>query len=224
MDISISSSSCSYTIRNIYAPPNNSSSFWFSFPPLPSSPNLICSGDFNITTQLCDRWSSQPNSQNFPNTTLFSQHFPNLIDLAGSLPGPPRFTLFRNYSTYSSKSRIDYILISPSLFSSSLSSFTFYMGSLSDHRALILKPSPSRKHTLWRMNTSYLQKPYIQSDISSILNTYTSPSHPYLWDICKTDIIIKSFYFSRVYKELNMGGERCLDRGLDRGLDIGKIF
>jgi len=128
MDISISSSSCSYTIRNIYAPPNNSSSFWFSFPPLPSSPNLICSGDFNITTQLCDRWSSQPNSQNFPNTTLFSQHFPNLIDLAGSLPGPPRFTLFCNYSTYSSKSRIDYILISPSLFSSSLSSFIFLYG------------------------------------------------------------------------------------------------
>ena len=40
----------------------------------------------------------------------------------------------------------------------------------------------------------YLQKPYIQSDISSILNTYISPSHPYLWDICKTDI--KSFYCS----------------------------
>ena len=56
MDISVSSSSSSFVIRNIYAPPHQafSSQFWSSFPSLPPSPNLICAGNFNVTTQLCD--------------------------------------------------------------------------------------------------------------------------------------------------------------------------
>ena len=195
MDISFSSQSFSYIIRNIYAPPFLNSQFWCSTPPLPNSTNLICAGDFNTTTQFRDRWSSQPFSRNLPNILLLPSNFPNMIDLAGSLPGPPQFTLIRNNSTYTSKSRIDYILISPSLFSTSLTTFTIFMNSLSDHRAVILKPKHIRKHnSLWRLNTSHLTIPYIQSGISNILSSLPPSPSPQQWDQCKTDI--KNYYKS----------------------------
>src|SRR6185312_517007 len=196
MDISVSSSSSSFVIRNIYAPPRQafSSQFWSSFPSLPPSPNLICAGDFNVTTQLRDRWSSAPHSRNLPFVNLIPKHFPNMIDLAGSLPGSPHFTCFHINTSYISKSRIDYILISPSFFSLQLSSFTVCINPLSDHRAVILKPKPSHKQTLWRMNTSYLSLPHVQADISRILSSYAFPTHPSLWDSCKLDI--KNYYSS----------------------------
>jgi len=189
MDISISSHSSSFIVRNIYAPPFLNSQFWSSFPSLPNFPNLICAGDFNTTTQFRDRWSSQPYSKNLPNLLLFPSLFPNMIDLAGSLPGSPHYTLIRNNILYTSKSRIDYILISPSLFSSSLITFTIFMNSLSDHRAVVLKPTPLKKHnSLWRMNTSYLSIPYVQTNISNILLSYSSSPSSHNWDKCKHDI------------------------------------
>src|SRR6185312_9635377 len=195
MDISISSHSSSFIVRNIYAPPFLNSQFWSSFPSLPNFPNLICAGDFNTTTQFRDRWSSQPYSKNLPNLLLFPSLFPNMIDLAGSLPGSPHYTLIRNNILYTSKSRIDYILISPSLFSSSLTTFTIFMNSLSDHRAVVLKPTPLKKHnSLWRMNTSYLSIPHIQSNISNILSSLPSPPSSSDWDRCKLDI--KNYYKS----------------------------
>ena len=188
MDVSISSPFSSFIIRNIYAPPFLNSQFWSSFPPLPNTNHLICAGDFNTTTQFRDRWSSQPFAKNLPNLLLQSC-FPNMIDLAGSLPGPPHFTLIRNYSSYTSKSHIDYILISPSLFTSTLKTFTIFMNSLSDHRAVVLKPSPLHKHSPhWQMNTSYLSIPYVQTNISNILLSYSSSPSSHNWDKCKYDI------------------------------------
>src|SRR6185369_15322389 len=104
MDISISSSSSSFTLRNIYAPANYSlnRSFWHLFPPIPSSP-IIAAGDFNTTVSLRDRWNSNSNTFHSPFSSLMSTHFPNLVDLAASSQYP-KFTFFRNYSSYSSKS------------------------------------------------------------------------------------------------------------------------
>src|SRR5438128_7394087 len=193
MDIQITSpSSIPYIIRNTYAPPFRNSSFWQTFPPLPSlSPNIICTGDFNTTTQLHDRWSSFPYSVNSPNLSLFSLKFPNLIDLAGSLPGPPKYTLIRSTSQGTSKSRIDYILISPSLFSSTLNSYTHYMNALSDHHAVILKPYSPKNNSLWHMNTSHLSYSYIQTDISLLLSSH---NNIHSWDSCKARI--KNYYKS----------------------------
>ena len=189
MDISISSSSSSFTLRNIYAPANYSlnRSFWHLFPPIPSSP-IIAAGDFNTTVSLRDRWNSNSNTFHSPFSSLMSTHFPNLVDLAASSQYP-KFTFFRNYSSYSSKSGIDFILISPSLIKSTHSSFTHFVP-FSDHRAVIIKQSPVPQSTPlhWKMNTSYLYNSEIQANISNILLSHTPPSSPLDWDICKQEI------------------------------------
>ena len=190
MDIKISHPTHSFFLRNIYAPADHqdNSLFWQSFPSLPPSPMFVC-GDFNITTHTHDRWSSSPFPSNHNNPNLLTNLFPNLIDLASFSPSP-LFTLFRNYSTYSSKSRIDFILASPSLLKPSHTSITFPINPLSDHRAVILKFAniPHSKH--WHMNTKFLNKPYVVEQISSILSSYTPPSSPSSWDDCKHKIFL----------------------------------
>src|SRR6185436_2795341 len=186
MDIKVSSKSSSFIVRNIYAPadvqPNKL--FWSSFPPITSSYPQIVGGDFNTTVHLRDRISSS-STPTSPNINLFPSLFPNLIDFAGSLPGPPKFTFFRNSINYFSRSRIDFILLSPSFILPSSSSFTLSLGSLSDHRALVFKSSITLPHPQWRMNTSLLSIPYVKNNISSILSSYTPPSSPSNWDDCK---------------------------------------
>ena len=189
LDIKVSSKSSSLIVRNIYAPadiqPNKL--FWSSFPPLTSSHPQIIGGDFNTIVHLRDRISSSSNHTT-PNINLFPSLFPNLIDFAGSLPGPPKFTFFRNSTNYFSRSRIDFILLSPSFITPSSSSYTLSLGSLSDHRALIFKSSITIPRPQWRMNTSLLSIPYVKNNISSILSSHTPPSSPSSWDDCKKDI------------------------------------
>jgi len=196
MDITVSSPSLSFFVRNIYAPANEQENtiWWNNFPSILSSLPLIVGGDFNTTVQLRDRWSTSSYFHSSPKINLFPTLFPNLIDLAGCHPGHPKFTFFRNTINYSSKSRIDFILLSPSLINSSLSSFTFSLGSDSDHCAVVIKSSSIPSHPQWRMNTSYLSIPHVKDSISKILNSYHSPSSPSSWDNCKKDI--KSFYKS----------------------------
>jgi len=189
MDITISSSSSSFNLRNIYAPADFSlnRSFWHSFPPIPSSP-IIVAGDFNTAVSLRDRWNSNSNTFHSPFSSLMPTHFPNLVDLASSSQYP-KFTFFRNYSSYSSKSRIDFILLSPSLIKPTHSSFTHFVP-FSDHRAVIIKQSPIPHSTPlhWKMNTSYLCNSEIQDNISNILLSHTPPSSPSDWDLCKQEI------------------------------------
>src|SRR5437763_6028339 len=95
MDIKVHTHSSTFILRNIYAPadvqPNKL--FWSSFPPITSSHPQIIGGDFNTIFHLRDRISSSSNHTT-PNINLFPSLFPNLIDFAGSLPGPPKFTFF----------------------------------------------------------------------------------------------------------------------------------
>jgi len=189
MDIKVSSKSSSFIVRNIYAPAEAQSNrlFWQNLPPITSSYPQIVGGDFNTTVHLRDRISSS-STLTSPNINLLPSLFPNLIDFAGSLPGPPKFTFFRNSINYVSRSRIDFILLSPSFISPSSSSYTISLSSLSDHRALIFKSSTTLPRPQWRMNTSLLSIPYVKNNISSILSSYTPPSSPSNWDDCKNDI------------------------------------
>ena len=59
MDITISSSSSSFNLRNIYAPAheNRHRSFWASIPPLPPN-TMIVGGDFNCILRSLDHISS----------------------------------------------------------------------------------------------------------------------------------------------------------------------
>src|SRR6185312_279227 len=189
MDIKVSSKLSSFIVRNIYAPAEAQSNrlFWQHLPPITSSYPQIVGGDFNTTVHLRDRISSS-STPTFPNINLLPSLFPNLIDFAGSLPGPPKFTFFRNSINYVSRSRIDFILLSPSFISPSSSSYTISLSSLSDHRALIFKSSTTIPRPQWHMNTSLLSIPYVKNNISSILSSYTPPSSPSNWDDCKNDI------------------------------------
>ena len=189
MDIKVLTHSSTFILRNIYAPADEQANklFWKNFPLISSSQPQIVGGDFNTTIHLRDRISSSLHHSS-PNINLISSLFPNLIDFAGSLPGPPKFTFFRNTSNYFSRSRIDFILLSPSFISTSSSVFTISLGFLTDHRAVIFKSSISLPRPQWRMNTSLLSIPYIKNTISSILSSYTPPSSPSSWDDCKKDI------------------------------------
>ena len=139
MDIKVSHPTQSFFLQNIYAPAHqqDNSLLWQSFPSLPPSPMFVC-GDFNIATHAHDRWSSSPSPSTYTNPNLMNNLFPDLIDLASFSPSP-LFTLFCNYSTCSSKSRIDFILASSSLLKPSHTSITFPIYPLSDHHAVILK-------------------------------------------------------------------------------------
>jgi len=175
MDIKVHTHSSTFILRNIYAPADSSNSlFWTNLPPLSSSLPYIVGGDFNTTVHLRDRISSCVHTSS-PNLNLLSSHFPNLIDFAGSLPGPPKFTFFRTWLNHFTKSRIDFILLPPSLLSSSSSSYTFSVGSLSDHYAVIFKSHTSIPHPQWRMNTSLLSLPYVNK-----ISTLSFPPIPLL--------------------------------------------
>jgi len=189
MDIKVQTHFSTFILRNIYAPaeaPDNSL-FWSSFPPLSSSLPYIAGGDFNTTVHLRDRISSSVHISP-PNLNLLPSHFPNLIDFAGSLPGPPKFTFFHTWLNHFTKSHIDFILLPPSLLSSSSSSYTFSIGSLSDHYAVVFKSHTPIPHPQWRMNTSLLSLPYVQQNINTIFSSYSSPSSPKDWDNCKETI------------------------------------
>src|SRR5947208_140891 len=112
MDIKVLTHSSTFILRNIYAPADEQANklFWKNFPLISSSQPQIVGGDFNTTIHLRDRISSSLHYSS-PNINLISSLFPNLIDFAGSLPGPPKFTFFRNTSNYFSRSRIDFILL-----------------------------------------------------------------------------------------------------------------
>src|SRR6185436_740588 len=126
-------------IRNIYAPSGGhttSQQFWDNLPPNPPNP-LIVGGDFNKTSSTLDHQSSQ-GSRRHPNTTFIPSLFPSLIDLATTQTQQPQFTCFTNRVNGWTKSRIDYILIHPSLILPTHRCSTFHMGADSDHRAVIL--------------------------------------------------------------------------------------
>ena len=189
MDIKVHTQSSTFILRNIYAPADSSSNslFWSNFPPLSSSLPYIVGGDFNTTVHLRDRNSSSEHTSP-PNLNLLPSHFPNLIDFAGSLPGPPKFTFFCTRLNHFTKSRIDFILLPPSLLFSSSSSYTFSVGSLSDHYAVVFKSHTPIPHSQWRMNTSLLSLPYVQQNINTIFSSYSPPSSPKDWDSCKDNI------------------------------------
>ena len=137
LDITITPShSPQINVCNIYAPAKHTVQrpFWTSLPPLPTSLNIV-GGDFNATLTAEDHISSTQWKRQ-PLGPYILPHFTNLIDTGGTVP-KPAFTSYHQTVNNWSKSRIDYIFISPTI----LPSFTLTvhnMGSDSDHRALLL--------------------------------------------------------------------------------------
>src|SRR6185312_6305297 len=126
-------------IHNVYAPAENTQQrpFWTTFPPLPLSLNIV-GGDFNATLTAEDHVSSTQ-WKRLPLGPYILPHLPNLID-AGNINSKPAFTSYHQRENNWSKSRIDYIFTSPTIFPS-FTLTTHNMGSDSDHRALLLSDS-----------------------------------------------------------------------------------
>src|SRR6185436_19103385 len=102
-------------IRNVYAPADITIQrpFWSSFPPLPSSLNII-GGDFNAILTATDHVSSTQWKRH-PLGSYILPHLNDLIDTGGTGP-KPAFTSYHQRENNWSKSRIDYIFTSPTIF------------------------------------------------------------------------------------------------------------
>src|SRR6185312_14313518 len=160
-------------IRNIYAPADNTIQrpFWTSFPSLPPALN-IAGGDFNAVLTAEDHTSSTQWKRP-PLGPYILPHFTNLIDTGGA-DLKPAFTSYHQRQNDWSKSRIDFIFTSPTIFPS-FTLTTHNMGADSDHRALLLSDTCKNhnKSPIWRFNSSLLKSKKHTSAIEQII-----VSHP----------------------------------------------
>ena len=175
-------------IRNVYAPADITVQrpFWTSFPPLPLSLNIV-GGDFNATLTAADHVSSTQWKRH-PLGSYIQPHFTNLIDTGGVNP-KPAFTSYHQRESNWSKSRIDYIFISPTILPS-FSLTTHNMGADSDHRALILSDSRNKnnKSPIWRFNSSLLKSKKHSAAIEQIILSHPPLKSAYQWDDIKDSI------------------------------------
>jgi len=189
IDITISSPHSPTTnIRNVYAPADHTAqrTFWTSFPPLPSAP-LIVGGDLNEVLTAEDHQSSTQ-WRRVPLGPYILPHLGNLID-TGATISKQAFTSYHHSGNNWSKSRIDYIFISPTIFPS-FSLSTHYMGSDSDHRALILSDARRNKDKspIWRFNASFLKSTKHTKAIECIISLHPPIRNAHEWDDLKDSV------------------------------------
>ena len=175
-------------VRNIYAPADHTSqrSFWTSFPPLPPAPTIV-GGDLNAVLTAEDHLSST-NWWRVPLGPYILPHLGDLIDTGAIVP-KPAFTSYHQHNNNWSKSRIDYIFITPTLFPS-FNLRTHHMGSDSDHRALILTDSRrnNSKSSIWRFNASFLKSTKHTKAIERIISLHPPIKNAYEWDDLKDSV------------------------------------
>jgi exonuclease III len=189
LDITITPShSTQINIRNVYAPADNTQQrpFWTSFPPLPPSLNIV-GGDFNAVLTAEDHISST-NWKRLPLGPYILPHLTNLID-TGGISSKPAFTSYHQRENNWSKSRIDYIFTSPTIFHS-FTLTTHNMGSDSDHRALLLSDprNKNNKSPIWRFNSSLLKSKKHTSAIEQIILSHPPLKNAHQWDDIKDSI------------------------------------
>jgi len=175
-------------IRNVYAPADNTAQrpFWSNFPPISSSLNIV-GGDFNATLTAEDHVSSTQ-WKRLPLGPYILPHLTDLIDTGGANP-KPAFTSYHNRGNNWSKSRIDYIFTSPTIFPS-FSLNTHNMGSDSDHRALILSDTRRNKNKspIWRFNSTILKSKKHAAAIEQIILAHPPLKEAHQWDNIKDSI------------------------------------
>ena len=174
-------------IRNVYAPADITIQrpFWSSFPPLPSSLNII-GGDFNAILTATDHVSSTQWKRH-PLGSYILPHLNDLIDTGGTGP-KPAFTSYHQRENNWSKSRIDYIFTSPTIFPS-FTLTTKNMGSDSDHRALLLSDArKNHKSPIWRFNASLLKSKKHVAAIEQIILLHPPLKSAEQWDDIKDAI------------------------------------
>lgn len=188
LDIQIVTQQLTYiNVRNIYAPAESRDQrpFWSSFPNLPPIPN-IAAGDFNAVLTPNDHISSNQYHRT-PLDSYILPHLENLID-TGALSPKPAFTSYHQRENTWSKSRIDFIFISPSILTSP-SLTTINLGTDSDHRALLLTQlTNNNKSPTWRFNSSLLNSKKHRTAIEQIILSHPPPKHTDQWDDLKDSI------------------------------------
>ena len=175
-------------VRNIYAPADNTVQrpFWTSFPPLSAALNIV-GGDFNATLTAEDHISSTQ-WKRLPLGPYILPHFTNLID-TGGITSKPAFTSYHQRQNNWSKSRIDYIFISPTILPS-ITLTTHNMGSDSDHRALLLSDTRKNqnKSHIWHFNSSLLKSREHTAAIEQIILSYPPLRTAHQWDDIKDSV------------------------------------
>src|SRR6185295_10134171 len=191
MDISIlPPHSTQINIRNVYAPADDHNqgqrAFWNAFPDLPPIANIV-GGDFNAVMRAEDHQSSTLRRR-VPLGPYILPHLENLIDTGGTVP-KPAFTSYHQRGSNWSKSRIDYIFTSPTIFPS-FNVSTHNMGTDSDHRAILLSDSRrnSNKSNIWRFNATLLKSKKHTEAIEQIITMHPPIRETYQWDDIKDDI------------------------------------
>ena len=216
LDITITPShSPQINVRNIYAPAKHTVQrpFWTSLPPLPTSLNIV-GGDFNATLTAEDHISSTQWKRQ-PLGPYILPHFTNLIDTGGTVP-KPAFTSYHQTVNNWSKSRIDYIFISPTI----LPSFTLTvhnMGSDSDHRALLLSNTrKNHKSPIWRFNSSLLKSKTHTAAIEQIILSHPPPRSAHQWDDIKDSVRSYCQQAGRITKTKRLKSIKNLTNRLNR--------
>src|SRR6185312_7479670 len=189
MDVNISSPhSLQINIRNVYAPAVDTQQrpFWSSFPPLPPTANIV-GGDFNAILIDGDHQTST-NRRRVPLGPYILPHLSDLTDM-GALTPKPAFTSYHQRGNNWSKSRIDYIFASPTLYPT-YNFTTLNMGSDSDHRALILTNTRrnTNKSAIWHFNSSLLKSTKHTNAIEQIISAHPPLKRAYYWDDIKDSI------------------------------------
>src|SRR6185369_2471825 len=143
-------------------------------------------------------------------------HLNNLID-TGATTSKPAFTSYHHSGNNWSKSRIDYIFISPTIFPS-FNLRTQHMGADSDHRALILSDTRrnNNKSPIWRFNASLLKSTRHTKAIERIISLHPPIRNAHEWDDIKDSIKTYCQKAGKENKYKRMEGIRNLTNRLNK--------